>query len=35
VHKAALAARDELIGLAINDSRTPFRSAKANTLLIA
>ena len=34
VHKAALAARDELIGLAINDANGPFRDAKANTLSI-
>jgi xanthine dehydrogenase YagR molybdenum-binding subunit len=35
VHKAALAARDELIGLAINDPNSPFREAQANTLVIA
>jgi len=35
VHKAALAARDELIGLAISDPDSPFRELKANTLLIA
>ena len=35
VHKAALAARDELIGLAINEPNSPFRELKANTLLIA
>ena len=35
VHKAALAAREELIGLAINDPRSPFREMQANTLVIA
>jgi xanthine dehydrogenase YagR molybdenum-binding subunit len=35
VHKAARAARDELIGLAINHPDSPFRSAAANTLVIA
>jgi xanthine dehydrogenase YagR molybdenum-binding subunit len=35
VHKAALAARDELIGLAINDPASPFRERQANTLRIA
>jgi len=35
VHKAALAARDELIGLAINDPNSPFRDLQANTLVIA
>jgi xanthine dehydrogenase YagR molybdenum-binding subunit len=35
VHKAALAARDELIGLALNDPNSPFRELKANTLQIA
>ncbi|APO79912.1 xanthine dehydrogenase YagR molybdopterin-binding subunit protein (plasmid) [Rhizobium etli 8C-3] len=34
VHKAALAARDELIGLALNDVNSPFREAQANTLTI-
>jgi xanthine dehydrogenase YagR molybdenum-binding subunit len=34
VHKAALAARDELIGLAINHPRSPFRDVQANTLSI-
>ncbi len=34
VHKAALAARDELIGLAINDPNSPFRALQANTLVI-
>src|SRR5258707_15530986 len=31
VHKAALAARDELIGLAINDPNSPFRDVQAIT----
>jgi xanthine dehydrogenase YagR molybdenum-binding subunit len=35
VHKAALAARDELIGLAINNQNSPFREVQANTLLVA
>jgi xanthine dehydrogenase YagR molybdenum-binding subunit len=35
VHKAATSARDELIGLAINDPQSPFRSLQANTLTIA
>ena len=35
VHKAALAARDELIGLAINDRNSPFRALQANTLSIS
>jgi xanthine dehydrogenase YagR molybdenum-binding subunit len=35
VHKAALAAREELIGLAISDPASPFRAAQANTLAIA
>ncbi|WP_271898144.1 xanthine dehydrogenase family protein molybdopterin-binding subunit [Candidatus Phyllobacterium onerii] len=34
VHVAALAARDELIGLAINDQNSPFRDLQANTLTI-
>ncbi|MRG56381.1 molybdopterin-dependent oxidoreductase [Phyllobacterium sp. SYP-B3895] len=34
VHKAALAARDELIGLAINDPNSPFRDLQANTLIV-
>ncbi|PSH54451.1 xanthine dehydrogenase family protein molybdopterin-binding subunit [Phyllobacterium brassicacearum] len=34
VHKAALAARDELIGLAINDPNSPFRNLQANTLVV-
>jgi xanthine dehydrogenase YagR molybdenum-binding subunit len=34
VHKAALAARDELIGLALNDPASPFRDLGANTLAI-
>jgi len=32
VHKAALAARDEMIGLALNDPKSPFRDLQANTL---
>ncbi|MDL2410115.1 xanthine dehydrogenase family protein molybdopterin-binding subunit [Rhizobium calliandrae] len=32
VHKAATAARDELIGLALNDANSPFRDTGANTL---
>jgi xanthine dehydrogenase YagR molybdenum-binding subunit len=32
VHKAALAARDELIGLSLNDPKSPFRDLQANTL---
>jgi xanthine dehydrogenase YagR molybdenum-binding subunit len=32
VHKAALAARDELIGLALNDPKSPLRGQQANTL---
>ncbi|MGE0238322.1 MAG: xanthine dehydrogenase family protein molybdopterin-binding subunit [Parvibaculaceae bacterium] len=35
VHKAARSAREELIGLAINDPQSPFRSLQANTLTIA
>ncbi len=35
VHKAALAARDELIGLAISHPASPFHGAGANTLVIA
>ena len=35
VHKAATAARDELIGLALNDSNSPFRDTGANTLVIS
>lgn len=34
VHKAALAARDELIGIAINHPNSPFRDLQANTLTI-
>jgi len=34
VHKAALAARDELIGLGINHPQSPFRSLQANTLAV-
>jgi xanthine dehydrogenase YagR molybdenum-binding subunit len=32
VHKAAVAARDELIGLALSDANSPFRETGANTL---
>jgi xanthine dehydrogenase YagR molybdenum-binding subunit len=35
VHKAALAARDELIGLALNDTNSPLRDTGANTLMVA
>ena len=35
VHKAALAARDELIGLAITHPDSPFRDRQVNTLVIA
>jgi xanthine dehydrogenase YagR molybdenum-binding subunit len=35
VHKAAIAARDELIGLGLNDPKSPFRALQANTLSIA
>ncbi|MEZ2131170.1 MULTISPECIES: xanthine dehydrogenase family protein molybdopterin-binding subunit [unclassified Sinorhizobium] len=35
VHKAAVAARDELVGLAINDPNSPFRELQANTLVVA
>jgi xanthine dehydrogenase YagR molybdenum-binding subunit len=35
VHKAAMAARDELIGLALNDPNSPFRDTGANTLILA
>jgi xanthine dehydrogenase YagR molybdenum-binding subunit len=35
VHKAATAARDELIGLALNDPNSPFRDTGANTLVVA
>ena len=34
VHKAATAARDELIGLALNDANSPFRDTGANTLTV-
>jgi xanthine dehydrogenase YagR molybdenum-binding subunit len=34
VQKAALAARDELIGLALNDPASPFRDLPANTLSV-
>ncbi len=35
VHKAASAARDELIQLALNDGASPFRDTGANTLVVA
>jgi xanthine dehydrogenase YagR molybdenum-binding subunit len=35
VHKAARAAREELIGLALNDPNSPFKALEANTLVIA
>ncbi|CAN5486908.1 xanthine dehydrogenase family protein molybdopterin-binding subunit [soil metagenome] len=35
VHKAASAARDELIGLALNHPNSPFRELQANTLVVA
>ncbi|PRD41482.1 xanthine dehydrogenase family protein molybdopterin-binding subunit [Phyllobacterium phragmitis] len=35
VHKAALAAREELVGLALNDPNSPFRDSGANTLSVA
>lgn len=35
VHKAAIATRDELIGLAISDPNSPFRALQANTLSVA
>jgi xanthine dehydrogenase YagR molybdenum-binding subunit len=35
VYKAALAAREELIGLAINDPNSPLRKVQANTLVLA
>jgi xanthine dehydrogenase YagR molybdenum-binding subunit len=35
VHKAAVAARDELIGLALSDANSPFRDTGANTLNFA
>lgn len=35
VHKAALAARDELIGLALGEAGSPFRNTGANTLAIS
>ncbi|TRL40840.1 xanthine dehydrogenase family protein molybdopterin-binding subunit [Rhizobium straminoryzae] len=35
VHKAAQAARDELIGLALSEAGSPFRDTGANTLAIA
>ncbi|QIG50534.1 xanthine dehydrogenase family protein molybdopterin-binding subunit [Nordella sp. HKS 07] len=35
VHKAAMTARDELVGLAISDPNSPFRALQANTLSVA
>lgn len=35
VHKAASAAREELIGLALSDPNSPFRDSGANTLSVA
>ncbi|MYZ49739.1 xanthine dehydrogenase family protein molybdopterin-binding subunit [Propylenella binzhouense] len=35
VQKAAIAARDELIALALNDPNSPFRDTGANTLILA
>jgi xanthine dehydrogenase YagR molybdenum-binding subunit len=35
VHKAATAARDELIGVALNDTRSPLQGINANTLRVA
>ena len=35
VHKAATAARDELIGLALSDAKSPLRDTGANTLAFA
>ncbi|MDL2401761.1 xanthine dehydrogenase family protein molybdopterin-binding subunit [Rhizobium mayense] len=35
VYKAAIAARDELVGLAINDPNSPFRDLQANTLTVS
>jgi xanthine dehydrogenase YagR molybdenum-binding subunit len=35
VHKAAVAAREELIGLALNDPKSPLKSVPANTLPVA
>lgn len=35
VHKAATAAREDLIGLALTDPNSPFRDTGANTLVIA
>ncbi|HUO90221.1 MAG TPA: xanthine dehydrogenase family protein molybdopterin-binding subunit [Rhizomicrobium sp.] len=34
VHKAARAAREELIGLGLNDPQSPFRDSQANTLVV-
>jgi xanthine dehydrogenase YagR molybdenum-binding subunit len=35
VHKTAIAARDELIGLALNDPNSPLRDTGANTLTVS
>ncbi|AVA23455.1 MULTISPECIES: xanthine dehydrogenase family protein molybdopterin-binding subunit [unclassified Rhizobium] len=35
VYKAAVAAREELVGLAINDPNSPFRDLQANTLIVS
>jgi xanthine dehydrogenase YagR molybdenum-binding subunit len=35
VHKTAQAAREELIGLALNDPNSPFRQTGANTLVVS
>jgi xanthine dehydrogenase YagR molybdenum-binding subunit len=35
VHKTANAAREELIGLALNDPNSPFRDTGANTLIVS
>jgi xanthine dehydrogenase YagR molybdenum-binding subunit len=35
VHKAATAAREELIGLALNEPNSPFRDTGENTLIVA
>ncbi|WP_047453421.1 xanthine dehydrogenase family protein molybdopterin-binding subunit [Rhizobium rhizogenes] len=35
VYKAAIAARDELVGLAINDPNSPLRDLQANTLTVS
>lgn len=35
VHKAALAARDEILALALNDANSPFRETGANILTLS